>query len=77
MESLDKSLKDKSGVSNMPKVIRTITKVEEYETEITQEQYDLYEQSPDEFDKLFYNELQTEEELVHTESLDEYIEVSE
>jgi hypothetical protein len=61
----------------MPIVKRRLNVVQDFETEITQEQYDLFQQSPDEFWDLFYNELQQNEDLFDEKVLDEWTEVEE
>jgi hypothetical protein len=61
----------------MPTVYRKIELIQIFDTEITQEQYDLYEQSPDEFIDLYYSELSDNEDLFDEKVLNEWIEVEE
>jgi len=61
----------------MPVVRRTKNVVEFYTTEITQEQYDLYQQSPDEFWDFYYQELEQYEEYFDEKVLEEWIDVEE
>lgn len=61
----------------MPTVYRKVELIQTFDTEITQEQYDLYEQSPDEFWDLYHVELSDNEELFDEKVLNEWIDVEE
>lgn len=61
----------------MPRVKRRVSQIIDYETEVSQEHYDLYKQSPDEFWDLFYSELIEHEEEVDLKELDEWVDIDE